>query len=166
MTKRAIVVNADHKFASTIVDKRTAGQLKTGDRVRVCEALEVDFYGDVRAGEYGTVVFVDHDEGLVEIEFDNVIESLRQWRNCLMLMAFDTPDWIGGFELVTAYEAKELGLASPVTTKTAAVTRRVLQSLSLAPLLGAGWVGPALAFVHAEPAAATLAFLVAVEAFF
>lgn len=113
--KRAIVVNADYRFMSALVDRDTARLLKEGDRIRARKALDLDYYGKLQPGETGKVVYVDVTTGLVEIMFDNYLEQLHHWRNCILLVPFDTPNWIDGLELVSVWEQKEI---APVLFRT------------------------------------------------
>lgn len=105
--KRAIVIQADYRFMSAVVDKRTAQALREGDRIRVTQALDLDYHGSIPAGETGTIRYVDDAQGSIEIELDRVHEALHEWRNCLILVPFDTDDWITGLELVSCVPSKE-----------------------------------------------------------
>jgi hypothetical protein len=106
--RRAIVVSADYRFMSALVDKRTASELKIGDRVRASRALDVGDYGKVPAGEMATIVGLDIDGGYVDIQFDRQMDQLYEWRNCMLLVPFDTADWIEGLELVSCLDAKQI----------------------------------------------------------
>lgn len=93
---------------SAFVDKATVPALQPGLRVRVSRDLDVTPYGRVRAGEHATVTYADHETGEVELVLDVVHDNLRDWRNCLILMPFDTDEWLEGLELVSVLEAKEM----------------------------------------------------------
>lgn len=107
--KRAIVVASDHRFMSAIVGKETASALKVGDRVTATRDIDIDGCGGVLpTGEQGNIVSIDETQGYVEVLFDNPIEALHEWRNILLLVPFDTPDYIDGLALETCLEAKEI----------------------------------------------------------
>lgn len=114
--RRAIVVSADYRFMSALVDKRTASELKIGDRVRAARALDVGHFGRVPAGETATIVGLDVESGYVDIQFDRQLDELYEWRNCLLLVPFDTADWIEGLELVSCLEAKQMPIIKELLT--------------------------------------------------
>lgn len=108
--KRAVVVASDYRLMSALVGNETARTLSVGDRVEVQRDLELDD-GALPSGERGSVVSVDageHGHGYVEILFDRPIPALHEWRNVLLLVPFDTPDWIDGLSLASCFEAKEI----------------------------------------------------------
>lgn len=109
--RRAIVVQGDYRFSSMMVGRDTAQALHEGDRVKVTHDLNLDHMGVIKAGETATIVFTDVDTGIVEMEFDRVLDSLHEWRNCLLLVPFDTDDFLQGLALESVLEAKELEAA-------------------------------------------------------
>lgn len=108
--KRAIAIAADYRFMSAVVGKDTASVIRAGDRVKVAQPIDVDGDGSIiPRGESGTVLYVDQSEmGYVEIIFDRAIAALCDWRNILLLVPFETPDYIQGLALDTVQTAINL----------------------------------------------------------
>jgi hypothetical protein len=119
---RAIVVTADFRLMSALVGMGTASRLKKGDRLTVTSDLDLDYYGTLPRGESGTVDYVDSDCGYVEVVFDRAIPALHEWRNVLLLVPFDTPDFIAGFAVETCMEVKELDTRSASLPRAALAT--------------------------------------------
>lgn len=153
--KRAIVVQADYRLMSALVDIETAQTLKEGERIKVAQDLELEGLTLPR-GEFGRVVKVDGGPcGFVEIEFDNPIPALHEWRNVLLLVPFDTDDLISGLALETCFEAKEIAPQRAVVRSPAGRALRLAAAVVIAFMVG--WCVELPAFMaHALDAKALL----------
>jgi hypothetical protein len=146
--KRAIVVQADYRLMSALVDRNTAQLLKVGDEVRVTQNLELEGMGTLPGGERAKVVSVDSGaSGYVEIEFDRIIPALHEWRNVLLLAPFDTAEMIDGLALVSCVEAKEL--TPPVIHKTPHHPRLAMAASIVAAFV-LGWFFDPPSMAHAQ----------------
>ena len=102
---RTIVVTDDCRIKSALLDhvdppRSGARTLSLGDQLKTRRNLDLGYYGFVPSGEIATVVGLGPDGGYVDLMFNNQLDQLYDWANCLLLIPFDTQAWIDGLELV------------------------------------------------------------------
>lgn len=109
--KRAFKLAEGRLISVLVPDDTRYVALFLGDRITFTRALDMGDEALIRAGETGTVDYIDACTGCAEVAMDTPHRGLHLWHNHLWLEPFATDDIIGGVEVTPRQSAARLNVA-------------------------------------------------------